>query len=298
MGVPTQQFPSLPSGFSEVFHPRTPIARSRLAVLVALVLVTSGAWALIVQQARTMDMPMGAAVLGGVDAGMDGMGGMASSGMATANWSVWEAVPFVAIWAVMMAAMMLPAAAPMVLVFDTVYAKRRGQPTFVPTWIFVAGYLLVWTAVGLVVYVLVRLGSDLTLRLGTADRKPWAPLALGATLVTAGLYQFTPLKRICLTHCRSPLGFVLGHWREGRLGALRMGLQHGAYCLGCCWMLFAVLVVMGIMSLAWMVLLTLVVFVEKVFPQGRRISIGVGAACIAVGVLVATGATEMPWGAA
>jgi predicted metal-binding membrane protein len=298
MGVPTQQFPSLPSGFSEVFHPRTPIARGRLAVLVALVLVTSGAWVLIVQQARTMDMPMGAAVLGGVDAGMDGMGGMASSGMATANWSVWEAVPFVAIWAVMMAAMMLPAAAPMVLVFDTVYAKRRGQPTFVPTWIFVAGYLLVWTAVGLVVYVLVRLGSDLTLRLGTADRKSWAPLALGATLVTAGLYQFTPLKRICLTHCRSPLGFVLGHWREGRLGALRMGLQHGAYCLGCCWMLFAVLVVMGIMSLAWMVLLTLVVFVEKVFPQGRRIALGVGAAFIVLGALVATGATRMPWGGA
>jgi predicted metal-binding membrane protein len=298
MGVPTQQFPSLPSGLSEVFHPRTPIARSRLAVLVALVLVTSGAWALIVQQARTMDMPMGAAVLGGIDAGMDGMGGMASSGMATANWSVWEAVPFVAIWAVMMAAMMLPAAAPMVLVFDTVYAKRRGQPTFVPTWIFVAGYLLVWTAVGLVVYVLVRLGSDLTLRLGTADRKSWAPLALGATLVTAGLYQFTPLKRICLTHCRSPLGFVLGHWREGRLGALRMGLQHGAYCLGCCWMLFAVLVVMGIMSLAWMVLLTLVVFVEKVFPQGRRIALGVGAAFIVLGALVATGATRMPWGGA
>src|SRR5215218_3900446 len=148
MGVPTQQLPSPSSGFSEVFRPRTPIARGRLAVLVALVLLTSGAWAFTVHQARTMDMPMGTAVLGGVDAVMDGMGGMALSGKATAGWSIEEVVTFLAIWAVMMAAMMLPAAAPMVLVFDAIHVKRRGKSTFVPTGIFVAGYLLLWTATG------------------------------------------------------------------------------------------------------------------------------------------------------
>jgi predicted metal-binding membrane protein len=279
-------------------RPTGPLAWSRLALLAALALLTAGAWALTVHQARTMEMPMGVAVPGAADAGMDGMGGMgdmASSGMMAADWSLGDAAAFLAVWAVMMAAMMLPAAAPMVLVFGAIQAKRRGQPTFVPTWVFVAGYLLVWTAAGFAVYALVRLGSDLAARLGTADRATWAPLALGATLVVAGLYQLTPLKRVCLDHCRSPLGFVMGHWRDGRLGALRMGLAHGAFCLGCCWALFAVLVAAGVMSLAWMLLLTLVVFAEKVLPFGRRASLAVGAAFVLLGVLVASGATGMPW---
>ena len=272
-----------------------PLAWSRWVVLAALLLLTVGSWALTVYQAETMGMPMGVAVRGGANAGMDGVGRMASSGMTAAGWSVGGAATFLAAWAVMMAAMMLPAAAPMVLLFGTVQAQRRGQPTFVPTWIFVAGYLLVWSAVGLAVYLLVRLGSDLATHLGRADRETWAPFALGATLVAAGLYQLTPLKRVCLNHCRSPLGFVMGHWRDGRLGALRMGFRHGAYCLGCCWALFAVLVAAGVMSLAWMALLTLVVFVEKVLPQGRRVAVGVGAGFVVLGLLVAVGVAPMPW---
>jgi predicted metal-binding membrane protein len=264
----------------------------------ALALLTAGSWAITVYQARTMDMPMGVTVLGGADAAMDSMGEMASSGRATPGWSPRGAATFLAIWAVMMAAMMLPAAAPMVLVFDAVQAKRRGLPSFIPTWIFAAGYLLVWAAVGLAVYVLVRLGSDLASRLGMADRARWAPVALGVTLVTAGLYQLTPLKRVCLNHCRSPLGFVMEHWREGRLGALRMGILHGAYCLGCCWALFSVLVATGIMSLAWMLLLTLVIFAEKALPGGQQASRTVGVVFLVLGVLVASGATRMPWGAA
>ena len=110
---------------------------------------------------------------------------------------------------------------------------------------------------------------------------------LGATLIAAGLYQFTPLKRVCLRHCRSPLAFVALHWRDGPLGAIRMGIWHGAYCLGCCWALFAILVVAGIMSLAWMLLLTLVVFAEKVFPHGQRVSATIGFALIGLGLVVA-----------
>ena len=292
MGGPT---PVADVGRLARLRPTGPLAWGRLALLAALALLTAGAWALTVHQARTMEMPMGVAVSDAVDAGMGGMGGMASSGMVAADWSLGEAAAFLAVWAVMMAAMMLPAAAPMVLLFGAVHARRRGQPAFVPTWVFVAGYLLVWTAVGLVVYALVRLGSDLASRLGAAEREAWAPLALGSTLVAAGLYQLTPLKRVCLDHCRSPLGFVAGHWRDGRLGALRMGLLHGGYCLGCCWALFAVLVAAGVMSLAWMLLLTLVVFVEKAFPQGRRVSLGVGAALVVLGLVVAAGAAGMPW---
>ena len=127
--------------FGALPRPANVLAWSRLVLLVVLALLTAGAWVLTVYQARMMDMPMGVVVFGGAEAGMDGMGQMKLSGMAAAGWSLAGAASFLAIWAVMMSAMMLPAAAPMVLVFDTIQAKRRGQPTFVPTWIFVAGYL-------------------------------------------------------------------------------------------------------------------------------------------------------------
>src|SRR4029079_6937742 len=127
------------------------------------------------------------------------------------------------------------------------------------------------------------------------ERSTWAPLALGATLIAAGLYQFTRLKRVCLSHCRSPLAFVAQHWRDGRTGALAMGLRHGLYCFGCCWALFAVLTAAGVMSLAWMLLLTLVVFVEKLLPRGHRFEAAIGIVLIALGVAVSFGMIEMPW---
>jgi predicted metal-binding membrane protein len=224
----------------------------------------------------------------------DGMSDMAMSGMSAAGWSFASAGVFLAVWSAMMAAMMLPAAAPMIVVFASAQA-RRERPTAVPTWIFVSGYLLVWVATGAAVYVLVQVGSETATLLSSADRASLAPLALGVTLVAAGLYQFTPIKRVCLTHCRSPFAFVAQYWRDGWLGALRMGIRHGTYCLGCCWALFAVLVAAGVMSLAWMLLLTLAVFVEKVLPQGQRISTAVGVVFVALGLAVASGAVPMPW---
>jgi predicted metal-binding membrane protein len=223
-----------------------------------------------------------------------GMAGMTMGGMAAAGWSLEAAATFVAVWTVMMAAMMLPAAAPMVLIFAQAQAQR-ARGVAVPTWVFVAGYLLVWMAAGVFVYLLVQVGGGMAARFAAADRAGWAPPALGATLVAAGLYQFTPLKRTCLSHCRSPFAFVARHWRDGRLGALRMGLRHGAYCLGCCWALFAVLTAAGVMSLAWMLLLTLVVFAEKALPQGRRTAAVVGGALVVLGLAVAGGAVPMPW---
>lgn len=265
--------------------------RARLNLLVALITLTVGAWALTLYQAlemsAPMDIPMDIAVRGGVTS--DGMGGMAMAGMPAGGWSFAGAITFVALWTVMMAAMMLPAAAPMILIFASAQAQRAGDAV-VPTWIFVAGYLFVWALAGVLVYAAVQIGSDIATQLTSLERARWAPLALGATLVTAGLYQFTPMKRICLTRCRSPFAFVALYWRDGRLGALRMGMRHGAYCLGCCWALFAVLVAAGVMSLAWMLLLTAVVFVEKVLPDGQRAASLIGLALVGLGLGVGVGA--------
>ncbi len=283
-----------------------------MVVLILLILLTVGAWTLTIYQTQTMDMPMGVVPRGESvvpdtttttdDTGdmggmaMDGAADMASTGMAGSGWSIGGLVAFVVAWAVMMAAMMFPAAAPMVLLFRTIAKQRRASTgAFVPTWVFVVGYLLVWTAVGAITWVVVQGLSDLVSRLDAPERSSWGPLALGVVLIGAGLYQLTPLKRLCLDHCRSPLAFVMTHWRDGRLGALRMGLSHGAYCLGCCWALFAVLVAAGVMSLAWMLLLTLVVFAEKVLPGGQRTSQVVGAAFLVLGLVVASGVLRFPW---
>lgn len=263
-----------------------------LSLLISLAVLTGAAWLLTIYQAVTMSMPMGIAVSGGM--APEGMAGMAMGGLAATGWSFESAAIFVAVWTVMMAAMMLPAAASMILMFASAQARREREVA-VPTWVFVAGYILVWAGAGIVVYVLVQIGSELATSLAPAQRTKWAPLALGTTVAAAGLYQFTPIKRVCLRHCRSPFAFIAQHWRDGRFGALVMGLKHGTYCFGCCWALFAVLVATGVMSLAWMHLLTLVVFVEKMLPQGRRAGAAIGIVLIALGIVVASGAVAMPW---
>jgi predicted metal-binding membrane protein len=286
--------------------PRSPLARGQITILLTLIILTVAAWALTIRQAQTMTMPMGVSAgapmpAAGSSSGMDGMsmdqvGEVAASGMGGAAWSVSGLVAFTVAWAVMMAAMMFPAAAPMLLLFHTVASNRKTSGgAFVPTWVFAAGYLLVWTAVGAVTWALIQIASERATALGDAERARWAPLALGSVLIVAGLYQLTPLKQVCLDHCRSPFAFVMQHWREGYGGALRMGIVHGAYCLGCCWALFAVLVATGIMSLAWMLLLTLIVFIEKVMPAGRRAARGMGVAFVLLGLLVASGVMALPW---
>jgi predicted metal-binding membrane protein len=270
--------------------------RGSVLLLASLALLTVITWALTIHQSRTMDMPMGVVVRGGESSDMAGMPGMAASGMAGSGWSLNGATTFVFAWGVMMAAMMFPAAAPMLLLFHTLSSKRRAQgKAFVSTWIFAAGYLLVWSVVGLLTWFLVQLASELAGHLGVETRNSWRPIALGTVLIVAGLYQLTPIKRVCLDHCRSPFGFVMTHWREGRFGALRMGVIHGGYCLGCCWALFAVLVAAGVMSLAWMALLTLIVFAEKVLPLGRRAPAFIGSAFLVLGVIVAAGTVNLPW---
>jgi predicted metal-binding membrane protein len=256
-----------------------------LTVLVSLIAVIAIAWAFTLYQPFAMSSSMGSA--------MGEMEGMAMEGMA-AGWSFAGLLIFVTVWTIMMVAMMLPAAAPMILIFASAQA-RRDRHVAVPTWIFVAGYILVWAAAGLGAYVLDQAFTELLRSHASRDRITWAPLALGITLISAGLYQFRPLKHVCLRQCRSPWGFVAQYWREGPTGAVNMGVRHGLYCLGCCWALFAVLTAVGMMSIAWMLSLTLVVFAEKVFPYGVRISGAVGVALIAIGLLIASGALQLPW---
>jgi predicted metal-binding membrane protein len=262
-----------------------------LTLLVSLIAVTAIAWAFTLYQPFAMSASMGSA--------MGEMEGMAMEDMAMdsmpAGWSFAGLLIFVTVWTIMMVAMMLPAAAPMILIFASAQA-RRDRHVAVPTWIFVAGYILVWAAAGLGAYVLDQAFTKLVNSQASLDPGTWAPLALGITLILAGLYQFTPLKHVCLRQCRSPWGFVAQYWREGRTGAVNMGVRHGLYCLGCCWALFAVLTAVGMMSIAWMLSLTLVVFAEKVFPYGVRISAAVGVALIAIGLLIASGALQqLPW---
>jgi predicted metal-binding membrane protein len=266
------------------------LGRARLGILVSLIVVTGTAWALTVYSAVSMSAPIGTAVHEGMVS--EGVGGMAMGGVSAADWSLAGLAIFVTVWTVMMVAMMLPAAAPIILIFASAQA-RRHRHVAVPTWIFVAGYIFVWAYAGVLVYVLVHACTELVSHLASVDRGVWAPLALGATLTVAGLYQFTPLKHVCLRYCRSPFAVVAQHWRDGGTNALGTGMWYGLYCLGCCWALFAVLVAAGMMSIVWMLLLTLVVFAEKVFPQGARTSAAVGVGFIALGLLVASGAVQL-----
>ena len=182
---------------------------------------------------------------------------------------------FLLTWVVMMAAMMFPSVAPMVAMYVSIQRGRRrrdSQAAAGATACFVAGYLLVWSAAGVLAYLGVKVGA----RLGGSSIS-WSRggrwIAAGI-LVAAAVYEVTPLKQACLTRCRSPLSFVLTSWRSGRTGAARMGVRHGAWCLGCCWGLMAALFALGVMSLAWMAVIGALIAIEKLLPW-RRIGVAV-----------------------
>jgi predicted metal-binding membrane protein len=170
-------------------------------------------------------------------------------------------------WVVMMGAMMFPSIAPMVLMYARIQEGKREMdqnPPLGATAIFVGGYLLVWSAAGLVAYGIVRLGHEISPGFLAWDEA--GPYVAGGVILAAGIYQLTPLKDVCLSKCRSPFGFLLTAWRPGRIGALRMGVEHGGWCVGCCWALMAALIALGVMSVAWMVFVAALIAVEKLLP--------------------------------
>jgi predicted metal-binding membrane protein len=174
---------------------------------------------------------------------------------------------YVVSWIVMMSAMMFPSIAPMVLTFGFVQRRRRERAAAdraVSSWLFVAGYLLTWTGFGLVAY-----GLYVAVRSLSIPELSWhrgGPYLAGGVLLVAAIYQLTPIKDACLRRCRAPLDFVTTHWRDGPLGALRMGVVHGAWCVGCCWGLMAALFALGVMSLTWMIVVAGLIAVEKLLP--------------------------------
>ena len=225
-------------------------ADARLPVALSLAGLVAAAWLYLVVAAHHMDA-------------------MATAMPMAGPWSAGEGLAVLAMWAVMMAAMMLPSASPMIFAFAAATRRAAAPGAGARIAAFVGGYLLVWTAFS----ALATLGQW---RLQVAALVSSTGVAVtrlgGGLLLLAGVWQLTPLKRACLSRCQSPLGFLLGEWREGTAGAIVMGARHGLYCVGCCWALMALLFVAGVMNLAWIAILAALVLAEKLVPAERLVS--------------------------
>lgn len=219
--------------------------------------------------------------------------GMPGTGMEIAlaclmRWGPEDIAHMFVMWAVMMMAMMFPSATPMILMFATVNQRREDtQPPLIPTGLFVLGYFLVWTAYSAFA-AMTQWGLHAATLL-THNLAIISPLLGGVLLVAAGVFQWTPFRDACMSKCRSPLGFLMAEWREGRFGALIMGLKHGLNCVGCCWLLMLLSFVLGVMNMVWMAAVTLFMLVEKAYPRSRWLSRSAGLVLVVWGVWVATG---------
>ena len=246
--------------------------RERVLIPACITLITALAWAYLVHLDRQMSFEME----------HDKM--MAAMGMTMQMpWTAADVFFTFAMWAVMMAGMMAPAAAPVLLLFAGAQAKRgeRGAP--LATAMFGLGYVAVWA--GFSAGAALAQGALHQAAMLSAAMAASSPHLAGAILIAAGAYQMTPWKSRCLTHCRSPLGFLMTNWRDGKLGALRMGLRHGVYCLGCCWALMCVLFAVGVMNLVWVGALTGLVLLEKIGPKGALVARVAGAALVVMGIV-------------
>ncbi|NAO97189.1 DUF2182 domain-containing protein [Halomonas sp. MG34] len=242
-------------------------ARERLLTWLALITLSILAWGYLIMHGMHAQMPMDGGMASASDNGMSLL------------------VTVTLMWSVMMVAMMLPSASPMLLTFLRIHQQReREAGASAATWVFIAGYLAVWLAFAVAAAIMqwaLQQSALLSSSMGHVT-----PLLGGALLVTAGAFQFSDLKQACLNKCRSPLSFLMTEWREGNGGALIMGLRHGAYCTGCCWALMLLMFVGGVMSLVWMAGLALYFLAEKLLPQAERISQISGFLLAGVGVII------------
>ena len=239
--------------------------RDRQIIAGGLVTIIVLSWAWIIPMARDMYGPMTGP----------------SAWMMTGAWDARHTFLLWCMWSVMMAAMMLPSASPMLLLYGTAVRNRVNSAAAAHVYAMACGYLLVWTGFSLAATLLQRVLSGLLLI--TPMMETASPVAAGGLLAAAGVYQFTPFKATCLRSCRSPLSFITQHWRAGAGGAFRMGLEHGAYCVGCCWALMLLLFAGGVMNLWVIVALTIVVLLEKLAAFGVHTTRLTGAALIALG---------------
>lgn len=273
-------------------------SRDKLVIGAALAILSLAAWLSTLYQAQGMNtsgaemqMSMEGTDMqtskggAGTHMSMSGADGQMSSEGQPA-FSLLLFLLFLSSWLVMMTAMMLPSTAPMVMTYTAMSQRRRsGSWAYGSAGLFVLGYLLAWGGLGLLAYAV----NALLPLIGMAfpGLGLHADLIGGAVLILAGAYQLSSFKDFCLTGCRTPLGFIMTHWRDGKGGALRMGLQHGLYCIGCCWALMAVLFVVGLMNLAGMALLALLMFVEKVSAYGAVAGKFAGILLILAGIVMA-----------
>jgi predicted metal-binding membrane protein len=255
------------AGYAEIVR-----KRDRAFVIAGLAGIAAIAWAYLVYLDRNMGNPMGGK-------------------MDVPPMQGWGAVDFVlmfVMWAVMMVAMMTPSATPMILMFSGITRRRHEQRNpLLATGAFLAGYLAAWTG----------FSAAATFAQWGLHRAAFLspmmvsnnPVLGGMLLIGAGVFQFTPLKHACLAHCRSPLGFFLNEWREGMRGAFLMGIRHGAYCVGCCWLLMALLFVAGVMNLLWVAMIAAYVLIEKIVPAGHWVGRAIGLCVIVCGAWMAVG---------
>jgi predicted metal-binding membrane protein len=202
---------------------------------------------------------------------------------------------FIGVWVVMMAAMMFPSIAPMVLMHVRIQEGRRdrGQPVALgATTLFIGGYLITWAAAGLLGYALFQLGAAISGDLFSWDSG--GPYLAGGVIVAASIYQLTPLKNACLRKCRNPFMFLMTRWQPGRLGGLRMGVEHGGWCVGCCWMLMAALFALGVMSVGWMAFIAALIATEKLLPWKSLANRGIAVLLLVLGLAVAFTPSDVP----
>ena len=248
----------------------------RVAILAGLTGTAALAWIYLLWMAAGMGGEMGGDMGAMPTDGVGGMAGMAEALVEPrfAAWSAADAVTMALMWAIMMVGMMLPSAAPTLLLYAAVRRRQQAKGRSVaPVWAFTTGYLAAWTIFSLAATALQWALESLAL---LSPMMASTNTVFGALLlIAAGLYQLSPLKHRCLEHCRSPVEFLACHWRPGIFGAVRMGLWHGAYCVGCCWVLMALLFVGGVMNLLWVAAITVFVLLEKATVHGhvlRRLS--------------------------
>lgn len=261
------------------------LRRDRLIVAAALGVIAALAWTYVLWLAA--DMNMDGMQMGGMSMSGSGMAPTGIMGMIAPAAAPWSAVEFAfmfVMWAVMMVGMMGPSATPMILLFAAAQSKRENRRAALPAGAFAMGYVFVWTAFSAGAAV-AQWALHQTALLSPA-MAVLSPRIGGAVLIAAGVYQMTPWKSACLTHCRSPLSFLMAHWREGGWGAFGIGAHHGAYCLGCCWALMIVLFVVGVMNLVWVAVLAAFVLLEKAGPYGTAIARISGAALILYGIVM------------
>jgi predicted metal-binding membrane protein len=219
---------------------------------------------------------------------MDGMDAGPGTDLGGLGW-------FIGVWVTMMAAMMFPSIAPMVLAYARIEEADRGRGRALPaaaTALFVAGYLASWTAAGLLGYMIVEGARSLDIGLLAWDET--GPYVAGGVIVAAAVYQLTPLKDACLRRCREPEAFLFEYWRPGRFGALRLGIEHGGFCIGCCWALMAALLALGVMSIGWMAFIAALIATEKLLPWKAVANRGIAVLLVVLGIAVAFAPGEVP----